>query len=110
MSQTQQNTENVTPVGVKRAPGRPIVEGSKRQAEMNEKAARRANGTMKKGRPVSETSAANAKRLLAERKAALGVNKPGFNKAKLLKMGIDPVTFEVIGQAPITETVDTAAE
>lgn len=91
MSQTETTTST------KRAPGRPIVEGSKRQTELEAKNARRVNGEIKKGRPMSNDSKAAAKRELAAKKAALGVNKPGFNKAKLLKMGIDPVTFDVIG-------------
>ena len=95
MSQEQTNTATA-PVAVK-APGRPIVPGSKRQQILADKAARKEAGTLKKGRPVSETSKAAERRALAAKKEALGVNKPGFNKAKLLKMGIDPVTFDVIG-------------
>lgn len=111
MSQEQTNTATA-PVAVK-APGRPIVPGSKRQQILADKEARRAAGTLKKGRPVSETSKAAERRALAAKKEKLGVNKPGFNKAKLLKMGIDPVTFDIIGTdttAPVVMAEEAVTE
>ena len=81
----------------KRGPGRPIVEGSKRQAILADKATRREAGTLRKGRPVNPNSKAAQRRALKARKAELGINKPGYNKAKLAKLGIDPSTVVVEG-------------
>ena len=41
---------------IKRKPGRPIVEGSKRQIELKEKENLRSLGLIKKGRPIKENS------------------------------------------------------
>ena len=55
--ETVETTENVIPelqielTTEKRRRGRPIVEGSERQNRINDLAERRANGTLKLGRP-----------------------------------------------------------
>lgn len=88
------STEVTTPVAesaeVKNKPGRPVMEGSKRQQKLAERAAKEAAGeTVKRGRPAVEGSK-RQERLAkqAERKASGAEIKPGRPKGSGTKVEV----------------------
>lgn len=70
---------------VVRMPGRPVVEGSKRQIELAEKAKRREDGTMKKGRPIDEGSKKQQREADLAEKKTIGIGGPGWTKSTIKK-------------------------
>ncbi len=72
---------------VVRMPGRPIVEGSKRQLDLNEKEQRKAahGGTLPKGRPIDATSKKQQREADLAEKKDIGIGGPGWSRAKIVK-------------------------
>lgn len=88
----------------KKKPGRPVVEGSKRQAKLAARAEKEANGeSVKRGRPTVEGSK-RQERLAkqAERKASGVEIKPGRPKGSGVKV-------EVPAETPASEAPAEAA-
>ena len=68
-------------------PGRPIVNGSKRQLELQEKNERRTQygGTLPKGRPIDTASKKQQREADLAEKKMIGIGGPGWSKNKIVK-------------------------
>lgn len=88
MKQQQKSISALLSEPTKRKPGRPVVPNSKHHLKVVETETKRTLGLIKLGRPVSSTSESARRAEQAAIKEALGINKPGYNRFKLAKMGI----------------------